>query len=184
MNETKFNNELLEGEKILWSGKPEEGILFKKADIFLIPFSLLWGGFTIFWEISVLRINAPLFFSLFGIPFVLFGLYLMIGRFFYKKHKKRNTYYAITDQRVLILTALKNKRLKSIFIKNIPTINKNIKSNGYGSIKFGNSSIFTSMYENTGLGIFGYENKNIIAFYDIREVNEVYKLVNNLKKAV
>ena len=32
-------------EKLVWSGYPRKGLIFRTADIFLIPFSLLWCGF-------------------------------------------------------------------------------------------------------------------------------------------
>ena len=42
-------------ESILWKGKPEKLHLLELTDIYMIPFSLLWTGFAIFWEYSVLR---------------------------------------------------------------------------------------------------------------------------------
>jgi hypothetical protein len=73
------------GERVLWSGRPAPGLTFRPADGFLIPFSLLWCGFAIFWEASVLRIpGAPFFFPLFGAVFVAAGLYFVFGRFLFR----------------------------------------------------------------------------------------------------
>ena len=79
METMDFTDRLLRGEKILWFGAPAQGLLFTGRDWLLVPFSLLWCGFTIFWESLVLA--GPVFIRLWGAAFVLFGLYLVVGRF-------------------------------------------------------------------------------------------------------
>jgi hypothetical protein len=66
--ERELRSELGAGEKLLWSGQPRGGLRLQPADALLIPFSLMWGGFAVFWEVSVFRVRAPVFFRLWGIP--------------------------------------------------------------------------------------------------------------------
>jgi len=189
--EEEFRDDLLKDEKTLWISQPEALILFTGADVFLVPFSLLWGGFAIFWEVSALfmffstregKSAMPIIFPLFGIPFVIIGLYFMFGRFIYKNWKKRNTYYAVTNKRVLVLAKLFSRSLNAINIDSIPTINKTIRSNGIGTIKFGNVNWMVSMYGNTGMDFFGsFGGADIPTFYDIKDVNKVHEIVNELR---
>jgi hypothetical protein len=46
--------ELRSDEQLIWSGRPGRGLRLRSSDALMIPFSLLWGGFAIFWEYSVL----------------------------------------------------------------------------------------------------------------------------------
>lgn len=88
------------GERLLWQGAPDPGMVFARQDLFLVPFSLLWGAFAAVWEASAVAARTAVG-ALFGAPLVVFGLYLVAGRFLYKWRDRRRTRYAVTDQRAV-----------------------------------------------------------------------------------
>ncbi|WP_246780688.1 hypothetical protein [Rhizobium sp. BK008] len=102
MSDSDIRSFLMPGEKLLWSGRPGQGFLLTSRDFLLVPFSLLWGGFAIFWEITAISTETPVFTKLWGIPFVLMGLYLMAGRFFVDAAARARTEYVLTNRRVII----------------------------------------------------------------------------------
>lgn len=89
------------GERLLWSGRSDPSVVFARTDALLIPFSLVWGAFAVFWTTTAAASGAPVFFLLFGGLFCLVGFYLVAGRFVVKAHRKRTTLYAVTDRRAL-----------------------------------------------------------------------------------
>ncbi len=143
--------QLIPGERLLWAGKPDPRRIFSGEDIFLVPFSLMWCGFAVFWELSVLGIGpaategeeAPLFFAAWGAPFVLVGLYLVFGRFIVKGWARTRTVYAVTDQRVLVVRRLWRTRVTARYISSLHDVTASIRSDGSGSIQFsgGNSIV-------------------------------------------
>jgi hypothetical protein len=137
MADSDFQGRLMPGERIVWSGQPASGLLLSGRDAFLIPFSLLWGGFAISWEWSAAHApNTPIFFDLWGIPFVLLGLYFIAGRFFVDAWIRKSVRYAVTNQRVLILRTVPNKKFIALAIDRIPELSLDEKGDGSGTIRF------------------------------------------------
>jgi len=180
-----FKPELQKDEKILWSGQPVPQI-FSPEDIFLIPFSLLWGGFAFFWEGSVLhelltkpKAGGLIFMAFWGIPFVCIGLYIIFGRFIFNHWAQKNTFYALTNQRVLILSTYRGRALQALFLDNLPTISKTIKKNGLGTLAFGETQMNLRMGQG-GAGFNPYSNRRVAptpAFANIKDANKVYELI-------
>jgi len=89
------------GERLLWSGQPQRHPFFVAGDVLAVPFSLLWLGFVSFWLWSVWVMDAPVFFRIWGIPFVAFGLYQAFVRPVLRWIRLRATRYAITSRRMI-----------------------------------------------------------------------------------
>jgi hypothetical protein len=177
---TEIERERIGGERLLWTGQPDPGRHFERSDRFLIPFTLMWGGFAIFWLIGAIMSGASPFFFMWGIPFVAIGVYMIVGRFFVKARTKRRTYYAVTDRRVL--SVVRGGQTKAMFLNLIPTINARIRDDGSGTVIFGNTSWLHASYGNTGAEFFGQGyDADVVAFYDISDAREVVDLVNELR---
>jgi len=172
-----IGSELSPNEKLLWSGQPLTGIRIVKQDAFMIPFSIMWGGFAIFWELGVIASKAPFFFMLWGIPFVLIGLYLIFGRFFVDAKQREKTFYGLTDERVIIVSGIFDRSVKTLNLKTLSEINLDEKPDGSGSIIFG--SIYLPTGRSMGNGWPGSNRYAPPSFGLIKNVREVYELVRS-----
>jgi len=179
--------ELLAGESLLWSGQPLRKIIFHQRDLFAIPFSLLWGGFAIFWEWGVTghfgnsgnSHSAPTFFTLWGIPFVIMGQYLIWGRFLYTAWKKGRTYYAVTNKRVIVVSIGFSRKLIDGYLRNLNSASLTLRSDGIGTIEFAPASlalsnwVFTSRNRGNQVDI----DLSSLAFFDIPDARTVYQII-------
>ena len=132
--------ELSGNERLLWYGRPLAGVRLRGSDAVGIPFSLMWGGFAIFWETMVIRRGAPLMFKLWGIPFVAVGLYLILGRFLFDAWRRSRTAYAVTNERVIILSGGLRPSVLSLRLATITAVSLSEGRAGVGTISFGGGS--------------------------------------------
>ena len=141
-----IRSELAPGEQVLWSGQPRQGLVVRGSDAFAIPFSLLWAGFAVFWLVTAARSGAPLPFVLFGVPFVVVGVYIVIGRFLVESKQREKTFYAVTQQRIIIASGLFSRRVKSLNLKTISDLSISERSDGSGTITFGAQHPMAAMF--------------------------------------
>ncbi len=139
--QNELREHLNQDESILWAGRPKTGIIFRQIDIFLIPFSILWSGFVTFWIYITYTSGAPLFFIFFSVPFVLVGLFLLFGRFFYDVKQRENTIYGLTEKRIIIKSGIYSRKIQSIALETLPDIQYREKQDGSGTILLGKSWI-------------------------------------------
>jgi hypothetical protein len=191
----ELSGELSSEERLLWSGCPRQGFFFRSSDVFMIPFSLLWGGFAIFWEVSVLAHlgghnsdGAPtavlVVFSLFGIPFVLVGFYIIFGRFIVDKKQREETVYGVTNQRIIIRTGLFTISTKSLNLRTLSDLSLEEKSDGYGIISFGPVNPYYSRFGSGGGSAWPGRSRYAPPCFDmIPEVKRVYEIIRQAQNA-
>jgi hypothetical protein len=167
------------GERQLWAGTPRQGLVLRAADAFMIPFSILWGGFAVFWEASVVRSGGPLFFVLWGIPFVLVGLHITIARFFVDARRRARTTYAVTSDRILIVSGFLSTTTKTLDLRTLSDITLQERRDGSGTITFGRTYPHASVFaEGSWPGV-----SLPPRFEMIEGVRQVYDIIREAKRA-
>jgi hypothetical protein len=176
-----FQDELLKDEEILWIGKPETKFILYKVDVVLALSGLLCVGCGLLilngfiTSEDLFRTSRDMFFSLVGcLFFSLGGLYLIFGRYYNNNYEKKRTFYAVTNQRVLIITYIYTKNVIAKFINQIPALIKNVRKDGVGTIQFDN---YQYIRDGEDIKII-----DVPTFHDIKDVDTVYKLINDLRR--
>src|SRR4051794_33396404 len=133
--------DLFAGERVLWDGTPTKFPVFDRGDVFLVPFSLLWCGFAIFWTIGAIGSGGPTPFAIFGLFFIMIGLYFVFGRLIARWMRLRGTTYTVTDRRVIVIsTAFGRRREKSAYLNTLPPPVLTKGTDMTGTITFGTST--------------------------------------------
>lgn len=155
-----FKQYLNANEKILWTGSP------KKSTVFSLPvtfFGLFFLGFSIFW--TIMAFQASFIMSMFGIPFIIVGLFLV----FIKKSKLSNfipkQYYAVTDERILIIKSGHQEVLIQVALERLTNVILTPSLSGTSSITFYTRNEY------------GFYNSRPF-FYYIENAQQVVDLIN------
>jgi hypothetical protein len=166
--------QLLPGERIAWEGQPYSGLILRPIEVVLIPFSLFWAGFAVFWNASVWTTDAPLPFKLFGLPFLVAGLYVTVGRFLTDMSLRKRMAYFVTNKRVLIKKRSKGSGIKSLDINRLPALEFDERSDGSGTMRFGTSG---GWFSGNNFGIWQPTFDPTPQFIRIPDVRHVYELI-------
>ena len=184
---SKLQTELLSGESVLWAGRPNSSVIFHSDDWYLIPFSLFWVAFTTFWEWgasghwSNSAKNGPsLLMTLWGIPFILLGQYMLWGRFLYDAWLKRRTYYGVTSRRILIVQDGWTRKTSFNYIDVLPTLQK--EGSDTGTLWFGPKYPVIAGRRQATRSMSRFTVGDPPVFADIDDVDSIYKLVLDLRE--
>jgi hypothetical protein len=121
--------------------------------LFLVPFSLMFLGFFAFWEYKAMSdANPSIFMRLWGVPFLLFGLYAVVGRFVADAWARRRITYALTDKRILIQRTGPFAKFTAMTFDQLPSMELIERGGGRGTIRFGQDQQTLSNWGYAGHG--------------------------------
>jgi hypothetical protein len=117
-------------------------VVFTGADLLIVPFSLIWCGFAFFWEAEVIKMKAPLLMRLWGIPFVLVGLFFVFGCFLYDARRRERTFYGLTDRRAIIISGLSQRTTQSLSLRTLGDVSLSERYDMNGTITLGPQGLY------------------------------------------
>ncbi|MGV8125176.1 MAG: hypothetical protein AB2L14_35970 [Candidatus Xenobiia bacterium LiM19] len=176
--------ELEQGERLLWLGRPNP-IRAGLSTIGTFIFGIPWTAFALFWTYGAMGFNiknlskmGPMsLFPLFGIPFILIGIGMLLSPVLVYLENKR-TLYIITDRRAAII-AIKitgSKTVQSYRADDIGSIERDEKADGSGDIFFVKDSDDGGKVRRPS---------RTVAFFGVPEVRQVEQaMVTALKERV
>lgn len=182
MDKTQIINRFLKDEKILWQGAPENVPYLNKSDIWLIPFTLLFGGaFIVYAIISAIMMFAgkSIMFSLAGITLLLMGAYILFFRIWYRKKRVSRQLYFVTDKRVFAFDTMRDDVIFDILLEDIDLYL------GYKSLILSDINAIGDFIYNLGLDIFFRKfSKETPSFKYINDLNNVSRIIISAKETV
>ena len=197
------------GEKVLWEGKPNFGPFILTGTIPSFIFGLIWLAFLVPFivvgflgpnlsstipdvNVQNVPVTSPaksfisIFFigwNLFLIPFLLIGLWMLIGMPIYKLLLHKHLYYAITNKRVIIQKGVIGRDFEYIDFDQITNAEVSVGlwdkiiGKDSGSILISSAGSFTH-------GRHGNQISRPYTLSNIQNPYDVFKFVKNVSYAV
>jgi hypothetical protein len=119
------------GEAVLWHGRPRRGLLLRPADAFTIPFGLAWLGLAAWMPGTSWPSNTV------KVLFLAVGSYTVFGRFAVDAYARTRIWYAVTGERILIVSTAFVHRVKSLNVAGLSELRLSERRSGEGTIVFG-----------------------------------------------
>lgn len=164
-------------EKILWQGNPSTKLfLFSQYDIFLVPFSLVWGVGAILSSLSGFDKPGGLITIPFSLLFFVVAIYVLIGRFYQSQWARKKTVYCVSNKRAFIATNGIGGRIETKPLQ--PSLAIALQPSEPGSITLGEPA--TLFLRPRGMGIWT-GNDGSFTFRKIPDANKVYALIRSIQ---
>ena len=135
---SEISGYLVAGERVVWQGRPQQGIRLVGRDAFILPFSLIWATGAL-GTLGAGIMQGDLVtagpFGLIGVIFLVAAVYITVGRLLHDAWLRSRMHYALTDRRALIV---RGDEVTSVELDRIDQIQlKGGKDGGRGTIRFG-----------------------------------------------
>ena len=134
-----LQQELDAGEQVLWSGRALPGLRIESGSLVQSAFGLVFFGISVA-SLFAAGKESTIFPVLWTSLLVLAGFYYVVGHFFWNAICRRYTEYAVTNQRVIVRSGIMSETTQSIEYRKIRTLTLTEKSDGSGTIQFGEAN--------------------------------------------
>ena len=155
------------GEKLLWAGRPAQGIVLSRQDWYLIPF-------------GVFLVAA-------GLRFIPMGIYILIvGRLFADLWYRSRLIYGVTDRRAIILLGMRRRSVQSIDFSSLITLKLEERRNRSGTIYFGEDhpSYRHDAYDGSEFGTYAPSGQTRLGEEQFFRIADAKKVFTILQKAM
>ena len=132
--------QLRSGETAVWVERPKP-MARAKSKIFVFLFGIPFFGFAVFWTAMAGDFSSgddvlSNMFPLFGIPFLVAGACMLLSPAWSYVEAKKWLYYAITDQRLMIIRIFPRRKIETWEPSDITRLERTSKSDGSGNVIF------------------------------------------------
>jgi hypothetical protein len=130
---------LLPGERLLWTGRPVQGLALRRSDLWVVPLTAGFVFLGLRHDAQVAEVMLRSFDLTFAVRAAIFlggGVYVGVARFFHDAWLRRRTLYAVSDRRLLFLRTGPFGWFRSIEIGYLPLLEYEEASGGRGTLTF------------------------------------------------
>ena len=164
---------VMNGEKVIWEGKPKKSAFIMNKIMTMAPIAILWLLFDGFFIATLIATGSFKSMMFFIIPFFAFHLapvWIWISHIVTANRKWKNTKYYITDKRIIIQNGFIAENYQTIYYKDIKNVRLHV---GIIDKLLGVGDVYLDM------GHYG-EGVSMTGFIDIENYNEVYQMTQKV----
>lgn len=176
-SEIDISNMLMNGEKILWKGKPVKSAYILNSILTLAPFGIFWLLIDTFIITTLVASGAFEKMGLFIIVFFalhLFPVWMWISNCLTSFKRWKNTDYVVTDKRILVSSGFIGIDYKNIYYKEIKDVSLKVgiidRILNVGDIYIQGSNVVMS----------NQANSKVTILYDISNPYETFKIIQKI----